>query len=122
MGAIWVSYGELCEVIGQDSAEKFSAVYGGVSFYIPKSPGESSPLYALLGREALSALSRVYGGGSIIVPNRRKLPVKEKVIDMIADGKSSREIALSLDVTERYVQSIRQQMPNAASGQLRLPL
>lgn len=122
MGAIWVSYGELCEVIGNEAADKFSAVYDGVSFYIPKSPLQSPPLYPLLGHEALSALSRVYGGGAIIVPNRRKLPIKEKVINMLEKGKSAREIALSLDVTERYVQIIRQQMPNLASEQLRLPL
>lgn len=107
MAGLWVSYGELSSVIGADMARVLCRLYGGVSLHIPKQATSDAALAPYLGLPALRSLTSVYGGTTITVPNKRKAePRKGQVLDMLDAGMSAREIALSLDVTERYVRHV----------------
>lgn len=105
MGACWISWGELAGLVGNDAAQALCSTRGGVTLYVPKVPDEGGELARILGMAALRKLVEVYGGEIIVTPNRRKEgPRKGKILDMLARGMSAREIALKLDVTQRYVE------------------
>lgn len=108
MAAVWVSYGELASVIGDEMARVLCRLRGGVSLHIPKQATADAVLAPFIGLPALRALASVYGGLTIAVPNRRRdEPRKGQVIEMLEAGMSARDIALQLDVTERYVRHVR---------------
>lgn len=114
MGASWISYAELAGIIGNDAAQTLCSTRGGVTLYVPKLMDEHGELAKIIGVPALRLLSRVYGGEMVVVPNRRKDgPRKSKILDMLAAGTSARDIALRLDVTQRYVEYL------ARSGRLK---
>lgn len=120
MGDTWVSYGELREIVGDEAAGKLCEMYGGVSFYIPKYPSETNQLYDVIGFHALASLSHIHGGTTIVVPNRRKAkPSKSRILEMLEAGKTAREIALALDVTQRYVSQLAKDcFPKKRQGSL----
>lgn len=120
MGASWISYAELAGIIGKDAAQTLCSTRGGVTLYVPKLLDEGSEIAKIMGVPALRLLARVYGGECIIVPNRRKAgPRKEKIHDLIAAGLSARDIALRLDVTQRYVEYLAQTgRPKSTQGTL----
>lgn len=105
MGASWISYAELAGIVGDDAAQALCSTRGGVTLYVPKLLAEGGEIAKIIGVPALRLLARVYGGEMIVVPNRRKAgPQKGKILDMLARGASARDIALRLDVTQRYVE------------------
>lgn len=107
MAAAWISYGELTGLIGPDAALALCRAYGGVALYIPKNIKADSDLARIVGLAALRVLATVYGGEVVTVPNRRKAaPRKGKILEMLAAGTPAREIALRLDVTQRYVEYV----------------
>ena len=107
MASTWSSYGELAGIIGTDAAQVLCRAYGGVTLYIPKNIERDSALARIVGPVALRALASVYGGEVVTVPNRRKeAPRKGKILEMLAAGTPAREIALRLDVTQRYVEYV----------------
>ncbi|WP_298998146.1 RNA helicase [uncultured Desulfovibrio sp.] len=107
MASTWVSYGELVDIIGVCLAKTLCMTRGGVSLYIPKTASPQSDLAKIVGMGAMHALSTVHGGEVIVVPNRRnKEPQKSKILEMLNAGASPREIALRLDVTQRYVEHV----------------
>lgn len=120
MGASWISYAELEGIIGKDAAQTLCSTRGGVTLYVPKLLDEGSEIGRIVGVPALRLLAQVYGGESIVVPNRRKAgPRKEKILDMITAGLSARDIALRLDVTQRYVEYLaKAARPKATQGRL----
>lgn len=105
MGANWISWAELTGLIGNDAAQALCSTLGGVTLYVPKLEDESSKIAKIIGATALRKLAQVYGGEIIMVPNRRRRgPIKDKILNMLAQGVSGRDIALRLDVTQRYVE------------------
>lgn len=107
MAAAWISYGELTGLIGPDATLVLCQTYGGVALYIPKNIKADSDLARIVGLAALRVLATVYGGEVVTVPNRRKAaPRKGKILEMLAAGTPAREIALRLDVTQRYVEYV----------------
>lgn len=107
MAAAWISYGELTGLIGPDAALALCRAYGGVALYIPKNIKADSDLARIVGLAALRVLATVYSGEVVTVPNRRKAaPRKGKILEMLAAGTPAREIALRLDVTQRYVEYV----------------
>jgi DNA-binding NarL/FixJ family response regulator len=107
MASTWVSYGELVDIIGVSMAKTLCMTRGGVSLYIPKLASPQSELAKIVGMGAMHALSAVHGGEVIVVPNRRnKEPQKGKILEMLNAGASPREVALRLDVTQRYVEHV----------------
>lgn len=107
MSSVWVSYGELVDIIGADMAKKLCITRGGVYMYVPKSVSTDTELTKIIGVPALRALGTVYGGEVIVVPNHRKgTPHKGDIIKMLDAGASAREIAIRLGVTQRYVEHV----------------
>lgn len=120
MGASWISWGELAGLIGNDAAQALCSTLGGVTLYVPMLADASGDLAKIIGAPALRKLAQVYGGDMIVVPNRRKEgPRKSKILDMLARGIAPRDIALSLDVTQRYVEYLaKSARPRARQGSL----
>ena len=107
MAGIWVSFGNLQDVIGEDMARVLCQTRGGVTIYVPKTARQEHELTRYIGMTGLRSLSAVYGGEVIVVPNyRRGKPRKAEIIRLLERGLSMRDIALQLDVTERYVEHI----------------
>jgi len=107
MARVWISYGELVDIIGADMAKTLCITRGGVYIYVPKIESTDTELAKVIGITALRSLIAVYGGEVIVVPNHRKgTPRKGDIIKMLDAGASAREIALRLDVTQRYVEHV----------------
>ncbi|WP_165078091.1 MULTISPECIES: RNA helicase [unclassified Desulfovibrio] len=120
MGATWISWAELAGLIGNDATQALCSTLGGVSLYVPMQADASGDLARIIGVPALRKLVEVYGGDMIAVPNRRKEgPRKGKILDMLDRGMAARDIALSLDVTQRYVEYLaKSARPGARQGSL----
>ena len=107
MARVWISYGELVDIIGADMAKTLCITRGGVYIYVPKIESTDTELAKVIGITALRSLIAVYGGEVIVVPNHRKgTQRKGDIIKMLDAGASAREIALRLDVTQRYVEHV----------------
>lgn len=118
MAEIWVSYPELSDLIGADAARALCACLGGVPVYVPRKAADAASartLARIVGPRALDALCAAYGGAHIAVPNgRRAEPLKRRALAMLEAGRSRRDIALELGLTERYVRQLARQLRNAA--------
>ena len=115
MGATWISWGELVGLIGSDAAQALCSRLGGVTIYVPMQPDANGEIAKIIGLPALRKLAQVYGRDHIVVPNRRKEgPRKSKILDMLATGWAPRDIALRLDVTQRYVEYVAKSVRNGA--------
>lgn len=107
MSSSWISFGELSALVGARDARALCSAVGGVRIYIPKRPVPGHRLSGIVGAQALMKLCGHYGGMDVTFPNMRKnAPVKARAMAMLERGASSREVALSLGVTERYVSSL----------------
>lgn len=120
MGASWISWSELAGLIGSDAAQALCSRLGGVTLYVPMQPDGSVEIAKIIGLPALRKLAQVYGRDHIVVPNRRKEgPRKSKILDMLATGWAPRDIALRLDVTQRYVEYVaKSARPSTTQGSL----
>lgn len=107
MAGIWVNFANLQDIMGKDMATVLCRARGGVSFYVPKAAQAGHDLVRIIGVPAFRALVAVYGGEVIVVPNyRRGTPRKGTILKLLEQGVSMRDIAMRLDVTERYVEHI----------------
>ena len=120
MGANWISWAELAGLIGNDAAQALCSTRGGVTLYVPMQADPAGEIAWIIGVPALRKLAQVYGGDMIVVPNRRKEgPRKSKILEMLDKGMAPRDIALALDVTQRYVEYLaKQARPTAIQGSL----
>ena len=107
--ATWISTCELSELLGQDATRVLTRNKGGLSVYIPHYVTPDHILAKLIGWPGAHTLSSEYGGEYIIVPNGRNEPQKGKIIRMLQQGKSRRQIAEQCGVTERYVYMVAEQ-------------
>lgn len=120
MAETWVSYPELSDIIGADAARALCACRGGVPFYVPRRDAAGASalwLARIVGQRALAALCGEYGGMYIAVPNgRRAEPYKRKALSLLERGRSQRDVALELGLTERYVRRLARECRIAASA------
>lgn len=107
--------GEIAEVAGLDAALALAKKRGGTEIYVPPAPGDDHWLVQALGREAAEAICTIYGS------TRQKVPlgptgsiaeIRRTVDRMIAEGKSTREIALAAGYTERTIHRRRAKLRN----------
>ena len=104
---MWVSMRELEELIGEEKAYTLANTRAGVATYIPKTYTGRESLVDLVGLPAATTLAKAFGGEYVMLPNvRKREPKKREVLELLASGKPQREIALALDVTQRYVEQI----------------
>lgn len=106
MGAYYVSFAELEQVITPEQAEKFCQMFGGVDWRVPARPKPEHRFAEVLNKAAFEALTRTYGGMMIRLPNGRRRTYKTEIIERIQQGESNRSIALALGVGQAYVESL----------------
>lgn len=122
MGAQYISWPDLCEVIGVDAATALCASMGGCSVYVPKNPrfGELPPI---IGADAMRELSAYAGGSTLRLPNevRKAMPKKTRIISLLRAGHSVTSVARQMGVTEVWVQRLKARGASA-QRQCLLPL
>lgn len=120
MSARWISLAELEEVIGKTNAALLCREFGGLSCYLPATPGPDHQFARIIGMPALSALAKYTGGWHLEMPNlRRAEPSVRRIREMLAQGLTHRVIARECRVTERWVREVASQRREV---ELRLPL
>ncbi|MCL1939555.1 MAG: RNA helicase [Desulfovibrionaceae bacterium] len=100
---MWVSMPDLIEILGRDMANTLCVTRGGVEIYVPHNPSSVHDLARIVGLRGMEALCAEFKGQYIIVPNGKREPHKERVHQLLSQGKTKRDIALECGVTERYV-------------------
>lgn len=92
---------------------RLAEVYGGTdSNYIPKRARRDHPFVQIIGLDKMELLCREFGPGKIDIPRGTFRDLKKAQI-METDG-SSREVALGIGCTERYVRMVRNTVEPAA--------
>lgn len=106
-----ISMFDIAEIIGHDNAVKLMDSVGGYdSFYIPKNPKQGQELAKIIDWPSYHALCRAIGGNWVHIPRGTFRRLKKSLI-LGADSKiSSRRLSRILDVSQRYVRQIRNQV------------
>lgn len=122
MGAQYISWPDLCEVIGTDAARALCAVCGGDCVYVPKNP-KFGELPAIIGETVMRELSAYAGGSTLRLPNeiRKHKPKKTQIVDMLRDGQTVTAIVRQVGVTDVWVRRLKAKGVHA-QRQCRLPL
>lgn len=99
-------------LIGQDQAARISAELGGLKVYIPKNPGEHSPLSAVIGPLDAYAISEIWGGMEIVVPV--KLGKRAEAIALLRAGHKVSAIVRQLRCSRGFVYELRADLDKEA--------
>jgi hypothetical protein len=122
MSERWISLPELEDVIGKAEADALCRAFGGLSKYLPRKPGADHPFARIIGMRALDALASFAGGWHLALPNlRRPEAEKNRILDMLEDGRTHREIAEECKVSERWVRHLAARR-RETQGQKPLPI
>lgn len=100
---MWVSMPDLIAILGRDMAGTLCHAKGGVEIYVPYSASSSHSLARIVGLRGMMALCAEFKGQYITVPNGKREPYKERIYQLLRQGKTKQAIALECGVTERYV-------------------
>jgi hypothetical protein len=112
MAAQAISWPELVETVGEDSARALVEFYGGTGKYIPRNP-MCGNLKTLVGETGARALSARFRGETLVLPGRPKpAPAKVRILELLTAGWSARRIALETGTTESWVWSVKRQCRN----------
>lgn len=108
---------DLAVVIGAEATRAFLARFAGRTIYVPEQAGPEHPITQAIGPEAAAELCAHYHRVVLDVPITfaRRL----RVLDLAREGRSNREIAGEVWLTERQVRRILAEA-RAASSQLSL--
>lgn len=110
MAEQWLSLYSLGEIIGDAAARALCEALGGLSIYLPRSPLPTHRFVRHIGYRETLQIAAVYGGQYIALPNlRRPKPSKPRIIAMLEQGYSHKEIALECLVSERWVREMAAQ-------------
>jgi hypothetical protein len=99
---------QIAELIGAELALKLAYECGGIeSVYIPNKPNAAHPWSAAIGEAAFAKLCKALGGERVSLPRGMYVKLqKRRIIDLAEGGASTRSIALTCHVTERYVRRV----------------
>lgn len=106
---------ELSEVIGLDAALRLAAAYPSVPLYIPSLAKPNHAIAQIIGPGAFTCLVAHYGGDTITLA---KVDAAERQIKhhihktLKSQGKSNRDIALTLNYSQRHVERLNQSLRN----------
>jgi hypothetical protein len=97
----------LTELLGADAVARLLAAFGGTELYIPSVPNMHAchPIAQSVGLDAAMLLAKQYGTGR--GGYRISLPVNMKRDLILESAGSSREVALKVGCSQRYVYSVR---------------
>ncbi|MDR1359474.1 MAG: RNA helicase [Deltaproteobacteria bacterium] len=109
---MYLSQIDLELVLARAEALRLCRLYGGVEMYLPRAPDTRHPYCGVVGILGLKAMCAAFGGGNVTLPKGNHLPPKKsEILSRLDRGEAPREIALDLQVTERWVRHL------AAAGQ-----
>lgn len=119
MASRWVSMVELEMLIGKEAAQVLCRHAGGVSHRCPVHPHTDTLFARLIGAPALKKLCQAYGGEMIVLPNGQHTTKKMDIVARLEQGKSCRQIAMELGLTERWVEIVAKDLrPRAVQARL----
>lgn len=98
------------EAIEPSRVLELAATYGGLdAIYLPKGRSERHLWLGVLSQDELAALGERFGGQRIAIPRgvEREGGKKQKILDLVGQGLSDREIALRVGSTQRNVRKVR---------------
>lgn len=108
----------IAETIGVRLALKIVEVYGGVEVSFPSRPHDEHPVIVALGKDDGYAICKYMNGNTLSVPHcRPPRSARADIARMEAEGRSDREIARQLGLTQRWVRKVLNAPP---SNQLKL--
>jgi hypothetical protein len=110
MGAVWVSWLELVDTVGEQAARTLCSERGGGAVYVPKQASAGCVLAPLLDDKALSALCATFGGLCISLPSRRRKYSRDTVLACLQEGSKPQEAARRAGVSERYARMVKRQV------------
>lgn len=100
---------EVAEVVGEEDALRLARACGGVEMVVPRDHAANHPWRSALGASSFAKLVHVFGGRSVSLPRGTfvaSLQRRADVLALHATGKTARDIALRLELTERHVRRI----------------
>lgn len=98
--------GDIADILGPDVAQELFDKLPGIEFKVPLQYSEHNPL-AYVDREIAEKVIAEFPGDKFYVPV--KIETQDKVSEikrLIKAGKTPREVALLIHVTERYVRKV----------------
>lgn len=85
--------------------------WGGLVWQVPASPPPDHELWRLFDEETVRRFCAYCGGEVLSVPTATRERRRRMVLDLLADGMSTTEVARHLGMTERAVRRIRNGAP-----------
>lgn len=114
---------EVAEVIGRDAALRLAQECGGVLIYVPTEVHPEHPWCIAVGEEAFAKLAHAFGGQRIDLPRGSFIRLaKAQILEMAAQGMSTRAIAMKLHVTQRHVRRVLEGMTIVANDPKQMKL
>lgn len=103
---------DVAETLSLDIALKLMEAFPGEEIYFPSYPSEDHHVIAALGKEDGYALCGFLSGAIVYIPNGKTGSVRAEVLALQANGKSRREIARILGVSQRHVRRMANKKKN----------
>lgn len=100
---------EVADVVGEEDALRLARACGGVETRVPRDHAAHHIWRSAVGAGSFAKLVHVFGGRLVSLP--RGLHVasprrRAEVLELHASGRTAREIALRLGLTERHVRRL----------------
>lgn len=110
MSAYAISWPELTDLVGHEAATVLCQHYGGVSKYVP-ADSKRGDLRKLIGMAAADTLANMHGGETLELPNgiNKPEPKKPRILGLLEEGLSVRQVAMQAGVTENWVKMLKRQ-------------
>lgn len=110
MARLWISGVDVAELIGSEKAEALLTEYAGRSVYIPKDASRQK-FTPVVGEEANAILSREFPGIDCAFPSTVGRPaMKERIRELIEQGRTCTEVVRIVKCSERYCEMIRRDL------------
>lgn len=94
---------EIADLIGDEAARSLADHFGGVRWYIPKTPLPDHKFVQVIGFSAFKKLCEAFCNECIDIP-RNEMTKKEKILALTG---SAKDVALEVGCSERHVYSVR---------------
>lgn len=105
---------DVAETLGLPIAFKLIEHYGGTEIKFPKHPAADHHVLQALGKDDGLALCNFLSGGLIYIPHMRvRRSARADVLSLQEQGRSRREIALLLGISQRHVRRMANREPSA---------
>jgi hypothetical protein len=105
--------GDISTVIGYDATRSLHAWFAGRSLYVPLQPEADHPLAILLGLATFRFLVGAYAGEMLKIPTEaaENWAFRDRrIAEMLAAGQTAADVATQVDLSERRVQQIRDEL------------